>query len=198
MRGALAVSTSSRVIVGVSGSPGSLRALRYAAGLALRQEAELIAVHAWVPPGGELADRRYPSPYLRQIWTDAARTRLAQALDAAWGGDIAGLAVRRAVVRGEPGQVLVDLAEHGDTLVVGAGRRSWFSRIWHGRVSRYCLSHSCCPIIAVPPSTLGQRWPGMDSALSAGSWRRMAVSTRRSAGLGSRPSSSTRTWRAVR
>ena len=51
-----------RVIAGVSGSAGSLQALRYAAEMA-RQMMQLLApVLAWMPPGGELADRRYPSP----------------------------------------------------------------------------------------------------------------------------------------
>jgi hypothetical protein len=57
-----------RVIVGASGSPGSLRALRYAEQLALAHDAILVPVLAWVPPGEDLADRRGPSKYLRQVW----------------------------------------------------------------------------------------------------------------------------------
>ena len=49
-----------RIIVGVSGSPGSLQALRHAAGLARMHEAALVPVLAWVPPGGDLADRSHP------------------------------------------------------------------------------------------------------------------------------------------
>ena len=45
-----------RVVVGASGSPGSLRALRYA--LARAHDATLIPVLAWVPPSGDLAS--YP------------------------------------------------------------------------------------------------------------------------------------------
>lgn len=47
-----------RVVVGASGSPGSLRALRYAENLARANSATLIPVLAWVPPGGDLTDRR--------------------------------------------------------------------------------------------------------------------------------------------
>jgi Universal stress protein family len=44
--------------------------------------------------------------------------------------------------------------EVDDLLVIGAGRRGLLSRLWHGRVSRYCLAHSRCPVLAVPaPST---------------------------------------------
>jgi nucleotide-binding universal stress UspA family protein len=77
--GSAAVSGVRRVIVGASGSPGSLPALRYAMSVAQRDRAPLIAVHAWVPPGGELAERQHPSPYLQRIWQDAARERLRDA-----------------------------------------------------------------------------------------------------------------------
>jgi len=39
-----------RVIVGASGSPGNLCALRYAEYLARATGATLIPVHAWIPP----------------------------------------------------------------------------------------------------------------------------------------------------
>jgi hypothetical protein len=55
------VPTVCRVIVGASGSPGSLRALRYAQHLARDLDATLVPVLAWLPPGGDLADRRTPN-----------------------------------------------------------------------------------------------------------------------------------------
>ena len=75
-----------RVIVGVTGSVGNLEALRSAAAEARRREASLVAVHAWVPPGGDLAERRWSVPELRQVWQDAAWRRLWDAFDAALGG----------------------------------------------------------------------------------------------------------------
>jgi Universal stress protein family len=50
-----------RIIAGVSGSPRSLSALRYAADLACACDAALVPVHAWVPPGGELSGRQFIS-----------------------------------------------------------------------------------------------------------------------------------------
>jgi nucleotide-binding universal stress UspA family protein len=55
------VSGICRVVVGASGSPGSLRALRYARDLARAHDAPLIPVLAWVPPGGDIADRCAPA-----------------------------------------------------------------------------------------------------------------------------------------
>jgi K+-sensing histidine kinase KdpD len=46
IEGSTAVSGVRRVIVGVSGSPGNLPAVRYAERLARRDEVPLVAVHA--------------------------------------------------------------------------------------------------------------------------------------------------------
>lgn len=73
------------------------------------------------------------------------------------GGGTAGLTVRPLVVRGEPGPVLVEVADSsGDLLVIGAGRRGLLTRIRRGQVRRCCLTHARCPVLAVPPSTLAQ------------------------------------------
>lgn len=143
-----------RVIVGVSGTPGSLPALRYAAMVARTYDATLIPVHAWIPPGGDLADRRCPSAYLRRIWSDEARQRLKEALNIAWGAEMTEVDVRPVVLRGHAGPALVDLAAADDMLVIGGGRHGLLSRIWHGQVSRYCLAHAPCPVLAVPPPAL--------------------------------------------
>src|ERR1700756_4716127 len=75
-----------RIIVGVHGSLGSLQALRYAADEARERRVPLVPVIAWVPPGGDYAERRHPSPYLRKVWREEARKRLWEAFDAGLGG----------------------------------------------------------------------------------------------------------------
>ena len=143
-----------RVIVGTSGSPGNLCALRYAEQLARACEATLIPVHAWTPPGGDIAERRSPCMHLRRVWTEDAWQRLREALDAAWGQLPADLTVQLVVERGDPGRVLTIIAsDPGDLLVVGTGRRATLTRVFSGRVSRYCLAHARCPVLAVPPAT---------------------------------------------
>src|ERR1700727_244889 len=98
-----AVLAERRILVGVHGSLGSLQALRYAAEQARQAEARLVAVVAWVPPGGDLAERRQPVYSLRQIWRDAARGRLQDAFDQGLGGLPADLTVEPVVVRGPAG-----------------------------------------------------------------------------------------------
>jgi nucleotide-binding universal stress UspA family protein len=61
------------------------------------------------------------------------------------------------VERGPPGRVLTVIAsDPGDLLVVGTGRRGTLTRVFPGRVSRYCLAHARCPVLAVPPATVSR------------------------------------------
>lgn len=150
-----------RVVVGVSGSPGSLGALRYASEMARCENAILTPVLAWTPPGGDVADRRCPNPYLRQVWKQAAWDRLWQAVDLALGGPPADITVSPEVVRGEPGQVLALVAQPSDVLVIGAGRHGALRRLMACKVSRYCLANACCPVIAIPPARLATEAHGL-------------------------------------
>jgi nucleotide-binding universal stress UspA family protein len=142
-------------VVGVHGSLGSLQALRYAADEARHREVPLVPVIAWLPPGGDMADRRSPSLYLRRVWVDAAWQRLWTAFDAGLGGVPAGVTMDPQVVRGQPGPVLVDVASSPeDLLILGTGRRSTIGRLLRHSAGRYCLAHARCPVLAVPPSPL--------------------------------------------
>jgi nucleotide-binding universal stress UspA family protein len=144
-----------RIVVGVHGSLGSLQALRYAADEARERAVPLVPVIAWVPPGGDVAERGRPSPYLRQVWREAARERLNAAFDEGLGGLPDDLCVQPCVQRGETGPVLAAMAdEPGDLLVIGTGRRSPVSRALRKSVGRYLLAHAKCPVVAVPPSAL--------------------------------------------
>jgi nucleotide-binding universal stress UspA family protein len=144
-----------RIIVGVHGSLGSLQALRYAADEARERRVPLVPVIAWVPPGGDYAERRHPSPYLRKIWREDARKRLWEAFDASLGGFPEDLLVEPHVERGETGWVLTQLADQpNDLLVIGTGQRGQLTRAFRRSVGRYCLAHARCPVLAVPPTTL--------------------------------------------
>lgn len=160
-----------RVVVGVHGSLGSLQALRYAAGEARDRGVPLVPVIVWIPPGGDFAERSHPSPYLRELWQEAAKQRLLDAFEAGLGGLPADVQVEGHVERGETGPTLVDFASQpGDLLVIGTGRRSLVGRALRKSVGRYCLAHAKCPVLAVPPSAL------MDE-MGRGhlSWRRRRV-----------------------
>src|SRR5260370_5592454 len=141
-----------RLIVGTSGSPGSLQALRYGEGVARAHGAVLIPVLAWELPGGEYAVRVEPRGELRQEWRTLAGRRLRDALVAVWGEVPGDPLVQPHLERGPAGWVLVNLARPpGDVLVVGAGRRGALARIAFSRASPYCLAHAQRPGVAIPP-----------------------------------------------
>lgn len=146
---------SPRVIAGVSGSVRSLGALRAAVAEARSSGAPLLAVLAWAPAGGELAYLRAPCPLLLRLWENEARQRMRDAFDQAFGGVPGDVPIRSVVVRAPPGPALVRMAgRRDDLLVVGYGGRSWLGRAAHGAVTRYCIAHARCPVLAVPPPDL--------------------------------------------
>jgi hypothetical protein len=144
-----------RVVVGVNGSLSSLEALRAAVDEARREHVELLAVLAWSPLGGEAGYRRAPCPDLLAQWEQLACVQLRTCFDDAFGQYPSGVRVHPLVVRADPGEGLVSAADRpDDLLVVGAGERGWPGRWFHGRTSRYCLSHASCRVLAVPPPAL--------------------------------------------
>jgi len=146
-----------RLIVGTSGSPGSLQALRYGEGLARAHDAVLVPVIAWELPGGDRAHRTGLSGELGKACRDLACQRLREALLAVWGEVPDDPLVQPHVERGPAGWVLVNLAcRPGDVLVVGAGRRAALARLAFSGVSRYCLARAQCPVLAVPPPELAR------------------------------------------
>ena len=74
-----------RLIVGTSGSPGSLQALRFGEGLARAHDAVLVPVIAWELPGGDRTHRIASSRELGQACRDLACQQLNDALTAVWG-----------------------------------------------------------------------------------------------------------------
>ncbi|MDH6125831.1 universal stress protein [Kitasatospora sp. GP82] len=149
------MSDGARVIVGVSGSLNSLTALHRAVDEARARRAVLVPVLAWTPVGGERNYRAQPCPPLLRAWEEAADERLERAFRDAFGGFPVGVRVEPLVVRGETGPMLTRIADRpNDLLVVSTGRQGGLRRLLHGSVSRYCLAHATCPVVAVPPSTL--------------------------------------------
>jgi nucleotide-binding universal stress UspA family protein len=141
-----------RVIVGTSGSPGSLAALRYGDCLARAHDAVLMPVLAWEPPGGGVLG---PAGTLRQECHQLARQRMRTALFAVWGEDPCDNRIDPRVEQGPPGLILVSVAcQPGDLLVVGTGRRGPLHRMAGRQVTRYCATRAPCPVILVPPPDL--------------------------------------------
>jgi nucleotide-binding universal stress UspA family protein len=131
------------VAVGVDGSEGSKRALRWAAEEARVRQATLRAVAAWTymdQPGGKF-DPKYCD--------DDARAELDTAL-AELGDVIEGVNVERVTVNDLPARALLDQAREADLVVVGTRGRGGFRGLLLGSVSTQVVHHSPCPVVIVP------------------------------------------------
>lgn len=140
-----------RIVVGVDGSDGSARALRWAVEEARRWDATVEAIHTWSPPyagvgvesGWAIAD---------PVLAEAATTLLDEAVDAV---DTSGLGqpVVRTVRCGHPAATLLEAGEDADLLVVGSRGLGGFGRLLLGSTSTQVVHHAPCPVVVVPPGS---------------------------------------------
>jgi nucleotide-binding universal stress UspA family protein len=134
-----------RVVVGVDGSPTSIRALQWALRYAERTGAKIEAVHAWQIPTS------YGAPVALLPGEDFAATAeraLNRSVDQEVGGR-GGIEVERTADMGYPPKVLVEHSKTADLLVVGSRGHGGFSGTLLGSVSLHCVSHAACPVVVV-------------------------------------------------
>jgi nucleotide-binding universal stress UspA family protein len=158
-------STQSRILVGISGSPGSVAALRWAVREAAQRGLRVEAVLAWRPaPAASYAVRASrPRPDEQQ---HTASHVLADVLMRACGHDVPA-DLRTEVIEGAPERVLIDRSLGADLLVLGAASAGWTTGRSIGPVIRSCLSHAHCPVVIVLPE--GQARGSFDAPELAGS-----------------------------
>ena len=134
-----------RIVVGVDGSPSSLRALQWAAGQARLTGAEVHAVGAWTPPTVYAWGPAYPADV---DWSEDCATGLEQSVKEAL-GDENGARVQRHVVQGHPAQALIDQSAGADLLVVGCRGHGGFTGMLLGSISQHVIAHASCPVLVV-------------------------------------------------
>jgi nucleotide-binding universal stress UspA family protein len=147
-----------RIVVGVDGSPGSARALRWAIGLARHEEAEIIAVYA-LSPVEDLA-RGASNAVAAGLGLPSSeagswRAELRREMEHDWCAALvaSGLPFRAHLEQASAPAALMAVAdrENADLIVVGAhGHGSFEDRVLGG-VS-YKVSHRAHqPVVIVPP-----------------------------------------------
>jgi len=137
--------TERRIVVGVDGSPSSLKALRWAIRQAELAGAEVEAVTAWAYPTGygwaPLGDGAV------DFAGDAGKI-LAEAL-----AEVSGIApdvvIRPEVVEGHAAEVLVRASKGADLLAVGSRGHGGFTGMLLGSVSQHCVHHAACPVLVL-------------------------------------------------
>lgn len=140
-------SSPGRVVVGLDGSPESLRALDWAADYCALTGLHLYAIMAW---GG-----------LESYVLDEAALTIRPIKSEAWGVIDSAMAevTRRhpsvisdaSARRGYAGQVLVEASKKAKLLVVGNRGHRGIGGALRGSVSHYCATHASCPVVVVRP-----------------------------------------------
>jgi nucleotide-binding universal stress UspA family protein len=136
---------SARIVVGVDGSPGGDKALRWAVAEAERRGAMLhIVVAAWYTP---LWSITAPIPAVEL--TESATPILSRAVDEAraqWPDVL----IRQDIVVEPPARALIEASEKASLLVVGSRGHGGFAGLLLGSVSQHCIVHASCPVVVVP------------------------------------------------
>src|SRR5438105_9665038 len=123
------------IVVGVDGSPGSRKALTWAAAEAADHRADLVVLNVWehtlLPPAGSVSvsERYVPDPSQRTA------EDLLQVIKEELGEEPPVL-VRPHVKQGRPAKVLIEESANADLLVVGKRGHGGFAGLLLGSVSQ--------------------------------------------------------------
>ena len=137
-----------RIVVGIDGSEGARRALRWALEEAVLRHAQVEVVHAWHLPYVS-GDPFVATAFDPALYEDAARTLLDNAVDRE---DISGLVAppERTLVCGSAAPALLDAGKAADLVVVGSRGLGGFTGLLLGSVSHQVAHHAECPVVVVP------------------------------------------------
>jgi len=137
------------VLVGVDGTAGSVRALRWAAEEARQRSARLRVVLAWEP--AHLATYSSVASHAdRSQQKQSAEAVLVTALEAVFGSRLPHNVIAE-VIEGVPARVLVKESGAADLLVLGSAPTASPSGSSVGPVTRVCLKQALCPVMIIGP-----------------------------------------------
>lgn len=142
------------IVVGVEDSEGSRAALDQALLQAELTGRPVLAVNAWSYPvwGGGVPGVGYDVLQPPLDSAHVAQQLVDGLVEEALGrrAPDPGLVVRTQVQQGDPGRVLVELAEQAGLLVVGGRAHGPVLSALLGSATTYCLHHAGCPVMVVP------------------------------------------------
>ncbi len=136
------------IVVGVDGSPGSRKALSWAAVEAADHGADLVVLNVWehtlLPPAGSVSvsERYVPDP------SQATAEALLQIIKEELGPEPPVL-VQPRVKQGRPAKVLIEDSADADLLVVGPRGHGGFAGLVLGSVSQHVAAYAKCPVTVV-------------------------------------------------
>ena len=135
-----------RIVVGIDGSAGSGRALRWAARDARIRGGTVQAILTYEWPITEAALVTRPGPQAqRKIAEDVANTVVGEVNRA-----YPEVPIAVEVLRGNAVRTLASAAQHADVLVVGSHGHGHLRHAVLGSVSEGCIQLAPCPVVVVP------------------------------------------------
>jgi nucleotide-binding universal stress UspA family protein len=141
-----------RIVVGVDGSPGSDRALRWAITQAQLTDASVEAVASWQDPVASGAYSFGFAPVLAEDedWVTLTEKYLQESVARAVDELHSRVRIVTRVVQGHPAQALLNAATGAELLVVGSRGHGKLAGMLLGSVSQHCVQHAPCPVVVVP------------------------------------------------
>lgn len=137
------------IVVGIDGSDGAARALRFAAEEASLRGADLRIVAVWNVPAayyaGEAMAPAMPIDHFGKSMQTTAERQVEECL-----AGYPDLKTHLIVTEGTPAQVLVEKSERAEMLVVGSRGLGGFRGLMLGSVGQQCAHHANCPVVIVP------------------------------------------------
>ena len=130
------------ILVGVDGSPESVKATAWAAEQARATGGTLELLIVWARPmsyGLPLVVGGYDPEHEAQAIVEKAAS----------GIDLPAPRLRTSVVNGAPAVALVERSKAVDLLVVGSRGHGGFAELLLGSVSDHCVHHASCPVVVV-------------------------------------------------
>ncbi|WP_341720972.1 universal stress protein [Micromonospora sp. FIMYZ51] len=148
------------IVVGVDGSDGGRRALRWAAREAAERNGAVQAVTAWRWDGLDGGAMVAPNPVEEKERAEALLAREIAAIT----GDGSAIPVAAEVLEGRPAEVLTAAARKADLLVLGSHGHGRLRHTVLGSVSEECVRKATCPVVVIPvpaPAPTGTAVPAL-------------------------------------
>lgn len=134
------------IVVGVDGSPSSLRALEWAVHQAELSSCSLEVISTWEWPLG-YGYAVIPQDYQPEDDLDKLLAPVLESLKDAHPS----VHVHHKIVEGHPAQVLVEASRGASLLVVGRRGRGGLTDLLTGSTSKQCVTDAHCPVVIREP-----------------------------------------------
>ncbi|MHB1130588.1 MAG: universal stress protein [Ilumatobacteraceae bacterium] len=138
-----------KIVVGIDGSPASLKAVVWAAHEAKLRNSEIEILHSWSMPF--VVDPMAMMPMMfpvEEMVADA--NKIVAAAAAIVAGIESKIHVVTRVERGAASEHLITAGKSADLLVVGSRGHGGFAGLLLGSVAQQVANHAPCPVVIVP------------------------------------------------